>query len=139
MVTREEVERALVNLWNDSDSEYFLQNLEEDNHYERGDIFYKDEAEQVLEDLDIPDAEDRIVWMNQLQYDSDDLVNLANVLFSVSHCEKCGEKVREGQPDNWAYFQGVLQDEGLLTVTLEPLGDSATLCGECIGTIRSML
>ena len=134
MYTREQVERAILDYFNDG--------MEEDDQVSSydGELLVSGAAVDVLDiGLGVPDAEDRVEWYNATMLDAEDIMNLANVEFSVSECENCGEKVRVGNPENWGDFQGVLQDEDLLEVTLEPLGTSGRLCGECIGNIERML
>ena len=133
MYTLEQVTAAILQLWNDDDPESPI------DSYEGELLDAEGEAEQVLIDLDVPDAEDRIEWYNTTRLDAEDIQNLANVEFSVTKCDNCGEKQMYGNPLEWGNFQGVCQSEGLLGITLEPLGTTGDLCGECIGTIERML
>ena len=130
MYTLEQVETAILELLNDG-----LDEEEQLDSYD-GELLVDGSAVDVLEiGLGVKDAEDRVEWYNAVYFDSDDILNLANLDFSVVECERCGEKQRIGKPDNCGDFQGVNQDE-MLEVTIEPLGVNALLCGDCLSELK---
>ena len=76
------------------------------------------EAIEILEELDVPDAQDRVAWFNKDGMDLVDVVWLARIHFYTVDCGHCRTRIRRGVP----CMQGTLQDYGL--------GD---LCEECAG------
>jgi len=98
-----------------------------------------EKAAAILDILEVPDAEERVKWYNLAEMDLTDIEELANVPFTVQKCDNCGDVSFIGSPASWDNFQGVWQGEEMSEVTLQPMGSSAALCGECIGTIERML
>lgn len=130
MYTLEQVETAILEYFNDG-----MDEGERVDSYD-GELLVDGAAEDVLTvGLGVADAKDRVEWYNAVYLDSDDILNLANLDFSVVECERCGEKQRFGNPDDWGDFQGVNQDE-MLEVTIEPLGVNALLCGDCLSELK---
>lgn len=60
-------------------------------------------------------AEDLVEWFNATEIDEDNLAALFLLAirqqFQSWGCPVCGERVFEGQPDDWGNFQGALQND----------------------------
>ncbi len=129
MYTIGQVEAAILALFNDGEPE-------EDrlDSYD-GELLVSGWTEQILVDLGVEDAEERIRWYNATMLDSEDILNLANLEFSAVPCERCEDKQLIGNPTDWGSFQGVLQD-GTVEVTIEPFGINALVCSDCASELK---
>ena len=74
--------------------------------------------------IDWTTQKELLAWFNVSHPDAKDLARLGRLYhtgrFHAYDCANCNDHVRIANPDDWRYFQGARQDEGI--------GD---LCGEC--------
>jgi len=85
--------------------------------YNYKDDVYYEEIERVtdFQELSQQIQDDLIEWYNTANPSKDDLALLLNLYldgqFRAWECENCGDRVYEGNPDNWDDFQGVLNQD----------------------------
>ena len=72
-------------------------------------------ALRTWEELPYHVQEDLTEWLNIREPDSGDRAQLATLFdagrFHAWNCPTCGERVRSGEPEDWAYFQGVCEPD----------------------------
>ena len=86
------------------------------------------EASSLLDDLGVENAQERVEWYNCGELNAEDMERLANVKFNLIECDVCDEGIPQGWPDNWDYFQGVLQGEiGPFVIN----GQEKEVCADC--------
>ena len=77
----------------------------EDAHYDHG----PDEVDD-FDELSEQIQDDLLAWYNMAEPDEEDKDLLLRLYldgkFRAWNCEGCGERVFDGQPDDWGHFQG---------------------------------
>jgi hypothetical protein len=81
--------------------------------------------------IDSLTQDDLITWYNIRDVDARDKRLLARLYtkgqFLAYDCAHCGERVRQGQPEDWRDFQGCHTDEGM-----------GELCGDCYSLYETL-
>lgn len=90
-----------------------------------------EQAQEILEHLEISDPRERLEWYNCRWVDAEELVRLANLGFDVHKCEVCGDEEYKGHVQDWGHFQGVNQGEGGEVTIVDK---EKYVCSHCLTT-----
>ena len=101
----------------------------------------QDDAIDILDALGADDPAERVEWFNASTLDIEDVVRLADVEFVVTQCDDCGAKWFVGYPEEWRYFQGVMEEDGGTEIEGVLNGErfNAALCMDCYNSLRKLL
>lgn len=135
-ITEEQLEEWFRE-WLDDGSllKYEIEEIVESEEMEHSEIVV------FMEEHDISHPEKRLEWFNQsgaLSFDN--VVRLCNVKFWVDECAHCKEKLWDGEPKDWAHFQGVWDNPGVpVDGSLNGVVVNVRLCEDCYHKISVVL
>jgi hypothetical protein len=91
-------------------------------------MFDEDEAKRILNTL-CDGAELRVRWRNVTEYDIEDIIELAEVPFTVEECDACHETCWYGEPEDRDDFQDIYEKRATI---IETNYRDLAICEDCL-------